>query len=303
MTHPTPTNSAAELPVIQRFNNFAGIMNPESRGLYVRYEDYAAHIAALTAPRQVVPQGKVSRHSDMSVIVTFPSTRLASEFERALTAPQQEVPSPPECKTEAEKKAYAFGYWRGKEASRDAAPQQKLELPQSNDLDGALAAAAIVINSVLWRLERGISSGVVDAVQYAKETIRQAGEHARSNQAPQQEVQEPVATVFTMEAHTLGGGIRYHATIHKPLPAGTKLYTAPPPAPSIGAEGVDGFLVTKIIANLDAIHADYELSMGKGEPDAEMVQIVESTKRRLFSWWATNREIIRAAMAAQKGGA
>lgn len=41
---------------IQRFNNFAGIMNPEARGLYVRYEDYAAHIAALTAPQQEVPR-------------------------------------------------------------------------------------------------------------------------------------------------------------------------------------------------------------------------------------------------------
>ena len=40
---------------------------------------------------------------------------------------------------------------------------------------------------------------------------------------------EPVATVFTMEALTPGGGVKYHATIHKPLPAGTKLYAAPSP--------------------------------------------------------------------------
>lgn len=40
---------------------------------------------------------------------------------------------------------------------------------------------------------------------------------------------EPVATVFTMEALTPGGGVKYHATIHKPLPAGTKLYTHPSP--------------------------------------------------------------------------
>jgi len=34
---------------IQRFNNFAGLMNPETRGLYVRYEDHVAAIAALHA--------------------------------------------------------------------------------------------------------------------------------------------------------------------------------------------------------------------------------------------------------------
>lgn len=45
---------------------------------------------------------------------------------------------------------------------------------------------------------------------------------------------EPVATVFTMEALTPGGGVKYHATIHKPLPAGTKLYAAPQPALSAG---------------------------------------------------------------------
>lgn len=40
---------------------------------------------------------------------------------------------------------------------------------------------------------------------------------------------EPVATVFTMEALAPGGGVKYHATVHKPLPAGTKLYTNPSP--------------------------------------------------------------------------
>ena len=44
---------------IQRFNNIAGLMNPESRGLYVRYEDHAAQVAALTVtPAQpAAPQG------------------------------------------------------------------------------------------------------------------------------------------------------------------------------------------------------------------------------------------------------
>ena len=50
---------------------------------------------------------------------------------------------------------------------------------------------------------------------------------------------EPVATVFTMEALTPGGGVKYHATIHKPLPAGTKLYAAPQPALSAGWVSVD----------------------------------------------------------------
>ena len=40
---------------------------------------------------------------------------------------------------------------------------------------------------------------------------------------------EAVATVFTMEALAPGGGVKYHATVHKPLPAGTKLYTHPSP--------------------------------------------------------------------------
>lgn len=44
---------------IQRFNNIAGLMNPESRGLYVRYEDHAAQVAALTAAtaQPAAPQG------------------------------------------------------------------------------------------------------------------------------------------------------------------------------------------------------------------------------------------------------
>ena len=50
---------------------------------------------------------------------------------------------------------------------------------------------------------------------------------------------EPVATVFTMEALTPGGGVKYHATIHKPLPAGTKLYAAPQPALSAGWQPIE----------------------------------------------------------------
>ena len=46
--------------------------------------------------------------------------------------------------------------------------------------------------------------------------------------------QEPVATVYTMEALAPGGGVKYHATIHKPVPAGTRLYAAPQPAVAAG---------------------------------------------------------------------
>lgn len=46
--------------------------------------------------------------------------------------------------------------------------------------------------------------------------------------APADALAEPVATVYTMEALVPGGSVKYHATVHKPLPAGTKLYTAPP---------------------------------------------------------------------------
>lgn len=42
---------------------------------------------------------------------------------------------------------------------------------------------------------------------------------------------EPVAEVYTMEALVPGGGVKHHVKLHKPLPAGTKLYAAgfPPP--------------------------------------------------------------------------
>ena len=57
-THPTQGEHAQTeaLRPIQRFNNIAGLMNPESRGLYVRYEDHAAQVAALTA-QPAAPQG------------------------------------------------------------------------------------------------------------------------------------------------------------------------------------------------------------------------------------------------------
>ena len=61
----------------------------------------------------------------------------------------------------------------------------------------------------------------------------------RDGMASVSPVSEPVATVFTMEALTPGGGVKYHATIHKPLPAGTKLYAAPHPALSAGWQPIE----------------------------------------------------------------
>lgn len=50
MTTPTPHGQVPEaLRPIQRFNNICGLMNPAARGLYVRYEDHVAAIAALHA--------------------------------------------------------------------------------------------------------------------------------------------------------------------------------------------------------------------------------------------------------------
>lgn len=57
MTNTTPPGQVPEaLRPIQRFNNFAGLMKPEYRGLYVRYDDHAAQIAALRT-QQPAPAG------------------------------------------------------------------------------------------------------------------------------------------------------------------------------------------------------------------------------------------------------
>lgn len=41
---------------------------------------------------------------------------------------------------------------------------------------------------------------------------------------------EPVGEVYTMEALVPGGSVKHHVTLHKALPAGTKLYAVPQPA-------------------------------------------------------------------------
>lgn len=50
--------------------------------------------------------------------------------------------------------------------------------------------------------------------------------------------QEPVGTVYTMEALVPGGDVRCHVDLHKALPAGTKLYAAPPAAPAPVPDGM-----------------------------------------------------------------
>ena len=55
----------------------------------------------LAATQPTAFQGRVTRHSDQSVLVSFPSCRLASEFERAMLAapPQPAQPAQPEQET------------------------------------------------------------------------------------------------------------------------------------------------------------------------------------------------------------
>lgn len=64
-----------------------------------------------------------------------------------------------------------------------------------------------------------------------------AAQGFRDGVAPVSAGSEPVATVFTMEALTPGGGVKYQVTIHKAVPAGTKLYTHPSPP-----EGMAGWI-------------------------------------------------------------
>lgn len=64
MTIMTNQQAPEALRPIQRFNNVAGLMNPEARGLYVRYED---HVAALVEAQQPAPSAAAAgqRRSDL----------------------------------------------------------------------------------------------------------------------------------------------------------------------------------------------------------------------------------------------
>jgi hypothetical protein len=69
--------------------------------------------------------------------------------------------------------------------------------------------------------------------------------------------------------------VMYHATIHKPLPAGTKLYDAPQPAPKIDAGGWlrDGSLI-------------YRLSEGRNVDEINVNMAAGSRSYQACSWRA-----------------
>ncbi len=91
------------------------------------------------------------------------------------------------------------------------------------------------------------------------------------------DAQEPAATVFMMEALTPGGGVKYHATIHRPLPAGTKLYTAP-----IALAG--GVQATSVVIDFAQIGSAGPFSVVDGRvslPDATMKDLVRMLRPTL----------------------
>lgn len=64
----------------------------------------------------------------------------------------------------------------------------------------------------------------LEAAQVYRTCARELAALASAPAAPQGEA---VGEVYTMEALVPGGGVKHHVTLHKPLPAGTKLYAAP----------------------------------------------------------------------------
>lgn len=95
-----------------------------------------------------------------------------------------------------------------------------------------------MIADVLRCATKPVSDGMRDALRQTASRVWDSGEElvvrgwkARASLAASAASagSEPVATVFTMEALAPGGGVKYHATVHKPLPAGTKLYLHPSP--------------------------------------------------------------------------
>lgn len=65
--------------------------------------------------------------------------------------------------------------------------------------------------------------------EIVSDLLNEIDEVKASNQPAGMDV-ELVGEVYTMEALVPGGAVKYHATITKPVPAGTKLYTHPPVA-------------------------------------------------------------------------
>lgn len=108
--------------------------------------------------------------------------------------------------------------------------------------------------------------------------------------APQPPVaaHEPVASVYTMEALVPGAHPKCHVNLHKPLPAGTKLYTHPAPQPA------QGDALTEIVGCLDAANAEGLDDALVNNTDARLADLVQ---RRLLPAF-----YVAIAAQAREGG-
>ena len=100
--------------------------------------------------------------------------------------------------------------------ARIAEMEAQLEAVGAGGVSGPMMGQPQAMPDISALTERGAKAWAGVDAQGLREGVASAGS-------------EPVATVFTMEALAPGGGVKYHATVHKPLPAGTKLYTHPSP--------------------------------------------------------------------------
>lgn len=104
--------------------------------------------------------------------------------------------------------------------------------------------------------------------------------------APQPPVaaQEPAASVYTMEALVPGAHAKCHATLHKPLPAGTKLYTHPAPQPApVAQRDAEDAASWRVINEqfIDDYLEDYEL-IGEAEGVGDCRYTPTETERDLI---------------------
>lgn len=58
---------------------------------------------------------------------------------------------------------------------------------------------------------------------------------------------EPVGSVYTVEALVPGGGVKYHVTLNKPLPAGTLLYAAQPKRELLSDQQIQDIAMTDVL--------------------------------------------------------
>lgn len=152
----------------------------------------------------------------------------------AAQAPQPAIPAPPECVTDAEKKAYAFGWWKALESNRVQAPQQ------AAPADPWLAALQIRMAQG-WKLKGDrvpvLYTDTINGDGVCRDDLWLCTTSALAA-APQQEVQEPVypplpsadkvMTPSNSEPYALWGLMRlmdyakaYHAAnASQPAPSG-----------------------------------------------------------------------------------